>query len=119
MGFKTNSVMVGIVTLIVAIIIIFNVVGNSANNITDAADAVQYATNCSDGVGVNGESLYYNSTLDLCVNDSKTGANCRNSTATHYNLPIESLFGASGVLLLVFMAGLLLFVVRIVLKKHE
>lgn len=69
---KINSLVTGVVTGIIGIIIIFLLVGNTAGSITDASD-----------------------------NISTSG------------LPLASLFNSSGVVLLVFMAGIMLAVIGI------
>lgn len=70
-----EHIIVGVVMLIVAFIVTFLIVGNTAGALTDAAD-----------------------------NISGSG------------LPLASLFSSTGVVLLVFMAGLLIALVTIALK---
>ncbi len=74
-GLNISAVITGIVLLIVAIIVSFLIVGNTAGDITNAAD-----------------------------NISGSG------------LPLASLFSSSGVVLLVFMAGLLIALITISLS---
>lgn len=73
-----EKVIIGVVLVIVAIIVIFNLVGSSAVNLTDAAD-----------------------------NISGSG------------LPLASLFAANGIVLLIFMAGILISVVVIAMRMHK
>ena len=73
-----ENIIIGVVLVIVAIIVIFNLVGSSASNLTDAAD-----------------------------NISGSG------------LPLASLFAANGIVLLIFMAGILIAVVSIAMKMHK
>lgn len=73
-----SNVATAVVGVIVVIIVIFQLVGNSASTLTDAAD-----------------------------NISGSG------------LPLASLFTSTGVVLLIFMAGILIAVVRIALKMGK
>lgn len=123
MGDNTQKIMTVVLTMIIAVIIIFQFVGTSSDDIVDAADSITDATNCSDGEGVNGEAMFYNASLDLCVNDTPDvgdeNYSIRNSTALDYDLPLNSLFSSSGVLILILMAGILIFIVKLVIGKNK
>ena len=73
-----EGLVVGVVLVIVAIIVIFNLVGASSSSLTTAA-----------------------------TNISSSG------------LPLASLFAANGIVLLIFMAGILIAVISIALKMHK
>ena len=94
-----KKIMVGVILLIVFIILIFQLVGNSAPELTDAADSITDANNCSTGSDSTGTPLSYNFTSKGCFNS--TGDELY--TAGQFDLPLNALFGRSSVLLLVFM----------------
>ena len=75
---NVQAMVTGVIITIVAIIVIFSLVGGSSTALTDAAD-----------------------------NISGSG------------LPLSNLFGSSGVVLLIFMAGILLAIIGMALKKHH
>lgn len=104
---KTKFI-VGVVLLIVAIIIIFSFIGGSSAELTSAADSITDANNCSEGT-----DLVYNISDKYCYNS--TGTN-QIYEAGQYDLPLNTLFSSTGVVLLVLMAAFLIFVVVLVLK---
>ena len=112
MAVDVKKVVIGLVLMIVFIILVFLLVGNSAESIIDAADSVTDANNCSLGSDAAGIPLSYNFTDKTCGNSTDGGL----YTAGQFDLPLNSLFGRSGVLLLVFMAVILIVSIVVVLK---
>lgn len=121
-----------IILTIVAIVLIFNIVGGTSENLKEGAEGVSEANNCSVSSDPNLDtSLWYNSTDQSCYNgtESTTTRNeCSsipeyNCSKVHgaelYSLPLSSLFSPSGVIMLIVMAGILISVVAFVLKKKS
>lgn len=75
---KVEKILLGVILTIVTIIVVFQLVGASATDLTNA------------------------------------GANMTSS-----GLPLASLFGGTGVVMLIFMAGILIAIVSIALKMHK
>ena len=80
---EAKGMMTSIILVIVAIVIILSIVGNSASTLSAGA-----------------ATIYYNST-------------------SYSGLPLASLFSPSGVALLVFMAGILLSVIILAMKRFK
>lgn len=109
-----KKVVIGVVLLIVAIILIFLIVGNSAGDLIDAADTITEANNCSLGEGNDGVAFTYNATDKSCYNS--TPAQAAQYVALQYDLPLNTLFGKSSILMLIFMAVILIISITIVIK---
>lgn len=106
-----KKVAVGLLLLIIFVILLFQIVGSSAFDLRNAADSVTDANNCSLGTDAAGETLTYNYTNKFCQNSSGGQA----YLAGQYDLPLNSLFGRSSVLLLIFMAVVLIIAVGTVI----
>ena len=103
-----------ITAVIIAVVIIFTFVGGSGKTITDAGNTITNANNCSESVDGAGIPHVWNETSRLC--DNSTGGNV---TAALYNLPLNTLFGGSGVLILILMSMILLLVIGWVWKMNK
>lgn len=103
-----KKVAVGVLLLIIFIILIFQLVGSSAADLRNAADSVTDANNCSTGTDSTGVPLVYNFTDKTCGNSTVGGI----YTAGQIDLPLNTLFGRSSVLLLIFMA--VIFIIAII-----
>jgi len=115
---NTKTLTTSIILLIVAIIVVFNIVGNTSTNLQGGAESITDANNCSGGVDGTGTTLYYNISDKYCYN-STTG---REGLAGQYDLPLNTLFSPSGIVLLVFMASILILMFMLSLKgikKHK
>lgn len=100
-----------LVGIIILILVILSVIGGLASTMVDSGNAVTQANTCSRYTGVNGETLTYNVTTDLCDNSTDNGV-----VDASADLPLEGLFSPTGVIWLVVMAALLLAVIGISLK---
>ena len=115
---KTNTIMISVILIIVAVVVIFQFVGTSSSDLAAAGNSITDANNCSEEVN----SSVYDSTGAVLTYDQSTKY-CQNSTgddfyvAGQYDLPLNGLFGSSGVAFLVMMAAILVFVVVLLLKR--
>lgn len=98
-----------IIIIVVAIVVLFSIIGGTANDLTDAADSITDANNCSEGTDTTGAELTYNISSGYCLNSS--GGN--QYVAGQYDLPLNGLFDASGVVLLILMAVLFMIILGI------
>ena len=108
-----KKVLVGLLLLVIFIILVFQFLGSSATDLRDAADSVTDANNCSLH-SQEGEIGIYNFTDKVCYNGTSGGQALY--TAKQFDLPLSTLFGRSGVLLLIFMSVMLIMVVVTVMK---
>ena len=110
-----KALITGIVLVIVAIIVIFTIVGNTAADIKDASESITDANNCTDGSDAAGTAWFYNS----------TGVSCANATngsiypAGYNRLPLSNLFATNSVIILVFMSAIFLTSLILVIKKFR
>lgn len=104
-----KGIAIGVVLVIVTLTIIFSIVGSSGDEITGAADSVSDPNNCTESLDSTGTAMTYNITSDKCYNS--TGD--ETFSPTKYDLPLAGLFSSNGVVLLVFMAAILIFVILI------
>jgi len=112
---KFTGMMIAVIMVILAVILIFQIVGGSANTMINATYELTDATSCEDNVGNQSEQLYYNTSSGNCHNISgeETGIYYEQD----YDLPLENLFSSSGVVLIVFMASIFIFVIVLMLRK--
>ena len=107
-----KKAIVPIVLIIISIIVILTFVGSSASTIVDGGTTITTANSCASNTGTNGEALTFNLTNYNCDNSSDFGV------ATYDDrLPLNVLFGGSGVLILILMAGILILIIGLVLKR--
>ncbi len=109
MGLDVNKWTIAIVLLVVALVVAMTFIGSSSKELTDAADSITEANNCSEGEDNAGIKEYLNVTDGTCHNSTGTIPNARGD----YDLPLNSLFSSSGVVLLVLMAALLIFLIAL------
>ena len=112
-----NKILTIIIMAIIGIVIIFNIVGNSATTIIDSADSITDANNCTEDkvTDTNSVALFYNYSDKYCYNVSPGSDGGKQYLAGQYDLPINTLFGRSSVALLVFMGMLLLVIIGVAL----
>ncbi len=114
-----NTKTIVLITLIiVTMIVLFGIIAGTSGDLVNAGNSITSASNCSlypvDEDGAR-------TTLDKTVST----VNCTNSsgvtphTALEYNLPLEGLFGAGGVVMLVLMASLLLVMIFVAMKVKK
>lgn len=105
-----------VIMVIITVIIVMNIIGHTAGPLKEGADGITEAHNCSEGEDNTGATLTYNSSNGFCLNS--TGD--KEYAAGYYDLPMNSLFGKTGVVFLCLMAGLLIGLITLVLKfrKH-
>lgn len=111
---KTIGVITGIIFIVILIVVILNIISGMSTSITDAGDAVTNPNNCSDANDVNfgNTPAVYNITDGYCYNDSSVGGG-KGYEALEYQLPLRTLYGSSGVILLVLMASLLILLIGV------
>ena len=102
-----KNMLVGVLGIVLTVIILFIIVGGMSNTVVDSARSITDANNCSDG------SLLYNQTSKYCMNS--TGNNLY--LAKQYDLPLSDLFGESGIALIALMAGLLVTIIVLAIRK--
>ncbi len=108
-----KKVVVGILLLIVFVILLFSLIGGTAGDLTNAADSVTDANNCSLGASDSPQGLLtYNITDKFCYNASTQAV----YLAGQFDLPLNSLFSSGGVLMLIFMVAIFLIAIFTVLK---
>jgi hypothetical protein len=107
-----KKVAVGVILLVVFVILIFQLVGNSAGDLTSAAESITDANNCSDGTDSTGATFTYNQSSKFCVNSTDDKV----YLAGQIDLPLNTLFGSGGILMLIFMAVILIIAVMTVIK---
>lgn len=105
----------GIIAFVVVLVIVFTFISNSTGDLTRATDSVTDANNCSDGTDTEGTTLKYNASNGYCYNTS-AGNDTQMYLAEQYDLPLNSLFGSSGMLMMIMMASILLLIIGISLK---
>ena len=117
MAVNMKGLLVAILLVIIAFIVIFNFVGTSSTELTTAAESITDANNCSESTthDSTGAALTYNQTSKYCINSTGNDV----FLAKQYDLPLNSLFGASGVALLVLMASILIFLIVLALKSFK
>ena len=115
MAMNIKVVVIALVTLLVAFIVIFSIIGGSSGELRASADSITDANNCSDGTDTTGTTLGYNFTTKYCSNS--TGNDLY--VAGQYDLPLNALFSRSGVVLLIFMAAILIFLIGIGLHTFK
>lgn len=98
----------GIVLLIVGIVIIFNIVGETSSNLVSGSESVAY--NCSLA------SEWYNATDGYCYYENTSQYDATTPAGTDH-LPLSALFRPTSVLMIVLMAGILLTIVMLVLRQ--
>ena len=113
MKINTKVILISIVSLVVFIILIFSLIGDTSSDLIDAADSVTDANNCSLGSDTVGTALTYNLTNKFCTNT--TGSSLY--LAGQYDLPLNSLFSNNGIILLILMAGLFILILVVVMKN--
>lgn len=99
-----TKIITAIVIIIVTIVVLFNIIGNTAGDLTDAADSITDANNCSEETDNTGVKLTYNSTDGYCLNSSGGEV----YLAGQYDLPLNTLFGSGSIVMLILMAVLFL-----------
>ncbi len=112
---KSKAIMITVISIIVAILLIFNITSESANSLKNASSSITDANNCSISLGNNSEQLVYNESTKFCDNESGTPY----YTAGETDLPLASLFASTGILMLILMAAILIFSVKIILSKKQ
>ncbi len=113
---KITKILLPIILVIVSIIIIFSFVGDSSTELVNSANSITDANNCSRGVDAAGVTLFYNITDKFCYNTTPDATGGKDSIAGQFDLPLNTLFSSSGVVLLVLMAMLLVFVIVVIIK---
>lgn len=101
---KTIMVLVGI---IISVIVIFNLVGGTSNELQDSSRTVSEANNCSEGPAGD--------RYDYATGNCTTTAGGMYVPGT-YTLPLQSLFSPSGVLLLGLMIGIFVGTIVIIFR---
>lgn len=111
-----NKMILGIIFLVVIIVVAMSFIGSSSKELTDAADSITDANNCSLGSDASG-TFWYNITDKFCYNSTNVRANATSLyEARQFDLPLNSLYSRTGVVLLVMMAALLLVLIGVSLK---
>jgi hypothetical protein len=106
---------VPIVMILITVVIIFSFVGNIAPEIKNGANSIYLANNCSYGKDIDNKPYTYNQTDGYCYNSS--GGSGKVYAASGLDIPFKGLFAPGGIVVLVLMAGILLFVIAIAMKK--
>ena len=109
---KQKGFLIALVLVIVLFIVVFSIIGGTAENLTDAGDSITDANNCSLGTDAVGSKLVYNISDKYCHNSS----GYQEYVAKQYDLPLNTLFSSSGVVLLILMASLLIVLIILALK---
>jgi len=116
MALNIKVLLTALIFLIVTIVVVFTFVGNSAGELNTAEESITDANNCSSHTDLGeGTKAIYNTTDDTCYSGNSTGEKLY--LAGQYDLPLNTLFGTSGVLMLVMMASIMIFIVVISLKS--
>lgn len=110
-----NKRFLAILGIVLVFIVLVSSLGSLAPTITDAAESITDANNCSESTDSAGVELTYNLTNGYCYNS--TGTNL--FLAGQYDLPLNGLFSSSGVMVLILMVGFLVSVVGYVLYKRR
>ena len=119
MSDKISKAFMPVLIAIIAIIVIFNLVGSSSTQLTGGGDSITDANNCSEGVDNNDVALVYNITDKYCYNTSPDETGGKDSIAEQYDLPLNSLFSSNGIVLLILMAAVLLTIISIAMMKKK
>ena len=114
MAINPKQKITAVLLVIIALIVVFSIVSSTSDDLTDAGHSVDKANSCNRNKDSTGVTLVFNNTDSLCYNttgvDTKLG-----STLT--TLPLNNLFAANGIVFLILMAGVLLMIIMMVLKK--
>lgn len=103
------KIITAIIMMIVGIIVIFSIIGGMSSSIKEGAESITDANNCSLGKDANSAELEYNITNKYCYNTTgNVTARGNVYLAGQYDLPLNSLYGSSGVVILILMAVLLI-----------
>ena len=106
-----------VLTVILGIVVLFLVIGNLAPTIAESGDSITDANNCSEYDDANGNALEYNITDKYCYSGNATGNKI--GLAGQYDLPLNSLFGRSGVILTIVMISLFIGIITLALKRRK
>lgn len=111
---KKIGIAIGIISVIIVVVIIFSFVGTSSSNLITGANSITDANNCSEDTysDSTGVELTYNITDKYCYNSTGSAL----YVAGQYDLPLNSLFSSSGVLLIMLMASILILIIGITIK---
>lgn len=106
---------------IILIVLILSVIANLNSSLGDGADSITDANDCSTRSDTNGNALIYNITDKWCYNTTASAGNTTGAVilAGQYDLPLNTLFGRTGVTLLIVMAGLFILLISVALKKKK
>ena len=118
---KNDKLIFGLLGLVILVVVVFSLIGNTTSDISAGADSIYYASNCTEGKDNASLTLTYNITDGNCYGWNDTAQNMRHIyyDATEYNLPLKGLFSSTGVVVLVLMAGLMIFLISVVLRKPK
>jgi hypothetical protein len=103
---KINTVIVSVIT----IVILFQIFSTLVPEAQSAGDELGDLQRCSDAGG------FYNNTQALCLNGTNPADTAQ---VTFSAIPISSLFGSSGVAVLLLMILLLMIVLKIIMPKRK
>ena len=110
-----NAVIVSAVTIILIVVVIFNIWSEVMPEVQTAGDKFNVSERCT-AVG-----CFYNTTQNLqttndCKNNvSNTSIGCANNLGQ--GIPLSGLFKSSGIVVLLLMVFVLIIILRVVLKK--
>ena len=114
MGINAKQKITAVLLVIIAIIVVFSIVGSTSNDLSDSGDAITDANGCDRIEDSAGELMTFNTSSRNCINST---GNDDIATGNQVNtLPLNNLFASNGVIFLIFMAGVLLMVIIMVLK---
>lgn len=113
---KIESILTGVVMVIVAVVILTTVIGQTTDDVQEAGAVMNDSNLCAN----NG--CVWNASNTLCYATSNfSAAACANSKAT-MRVPLSGLFNSTGVLPLVFLGlafvGLLALMIRGLTKRN-
>ena len=114
MAINPKSKIISVVLLIVAIIVVFQIVGNSSTDLSESGDAITQANGCNRFDDAAGTPSVYNVTDGLCHNSSGVADDRIGNQQT--TMPLNNLFAANGIVFLIFMSGVLLMILIVSLK---
>ena len=96
-----------VIMIVVTIVILFSILGGTQGELVNAGDSITKANNCTLSKDTGGGAMTYNKTSDVCQNSS---GGIDPVTPDKYRLPLNGLFGSTGVVLLILMAVLFLII---------
>lgn len=116
---KAKTTMAYAMGVIIAILIIFSFISNASTSMRQSAESISDANNCSDTTDGAGVAYSYNITSGLCQNSSVGAEDLYDTFDGTYDLPLSALFDVGGVAMLLLMAGILIAVIVIAIKRRR